>query len=76
MTSIRGLIALAALGAVVGCGSDGPEPPPPSPPPAAQHLLSVRQHAALPAQLDQSRVDAIFIAMTEEAACRVERGQR
>jgi hypothetical protein len=65
MTSIRGFVALAALGAVAGCGSDGPEPPPPPPPAAAQHLLSVRQHAALPAQLDQGRVDGIFVAMTE-----------
>jgi hypothetical protein len=64
MTSIKGLVALAVLGAVAGCDSDGPEPPSPPPPPAAQHLLSVRQHAALPTQLDQGGVDGIFVEMT------------
>jgi hypothetical protein len=65
MTSIRGLVALAALCAVAGCGSNQSEPPPPPPPPIVQHLLSVRQHAALPTQLDQGRVDGIFVEMTE-----------
>ena len=60
----RGLIAVATLCAVAACDSNRREPPPPPPPPAAQHLLSVRQHAALPTQLDRGRVDAIFVEMT------------
>jgi hypothetical protein len=64
MTSIKGLVTLAVLCVVAACDRNRPEPPTPEPP-VAQHLLSVRQHAALPAQLDQGHVDGIFVEMTE-----------
>jgi hypothetical protein len=51
MTSIKGWVALAVLCVVAACDRNRPELPTPEPP-VAQHLLSVRQHAALPAQLD------------------------
>jgi hypothetical protein len=60
----RGLIAVATLCAVAGCDSNRQDPPATPPPMAMQHLLSVRQHAALPTQLDRARVDAIFVEMT------------
>lgn len=68
MTAIKGLVTFATLWAVAAC-TDGNKPkPPPTPPPdppLGQHLLSVRHHAALPAQLDQDRVDGIFVEMAE-----------
>jgi hypothetical protein len=63
MTRSRGLVAIAMLCAVAACENNRPEPPPPEPP-VVQHLLSVRQHAALPTQLDAVRVDGIFVEMT------------
>ena len=63
MTRSRGLVAIAMLCAVAACENNRPEPPPPEPP-VVQHLLSVRQHAALPTQLDAVRVDGILVEMT------------
>ena len=63
MTRRRGLVATAMLCAVAACDNNRPEPPPPEPP-VVQHLLSVRQHAALPTQLDAVRVDGILVEMT------------
>ena len=72
MTRSRGLVAIAMLCAVAACENNRPEPPPPEPP-VVQHLLSVRQHAALPTQLDAVRVDGIFVEMTDSYKERMAR---
>lgn len=69
MRVLKGSVILAALLALAACdrGGRGPTSPTPRPvpkPPVVEHQLSVRQHAALPTQLSEDRIDEIMRAIT------------